>query len=340
MKTEQRGGALAVDDPRLAERVRAVFDQGRLLALPTETVYGLAAPIDRPDLVARVFELKGRPADNPLIVHVGTWEQARRVVSAWPEPAESLSRAFWPGPLTLVLPRAACVSDAITAGLDSVAVRMPDHPAALAVLRALDVPLVAPSANLFTRLSPTCAADVRAVFSAEQVEVIDGGPCRVGIESTIVGVDDQRRVLLWLRPGMLARAEVARHLPEGWRLAAAPAGADESDPRLAPGRMQTHYRPTRPLHVHVCRDRAECERLADRFQRDAARSLVVLPQSVEQAAGDLYRLLRAADTEGSQTIDLLLPSQRLHDPAWEGVINRLRKAASLWFQNTDRSKSD
>ncbi len=324
--------ALALNDPGLGARVREVFEQGRLLALPTETVYGLAAPIDRPDLIARVFELKGRPADNPLIVHVGTLGQARRVVSEWPEPAERLSRAFWPGPLTLVLPRAACIPDAVTAGLDTVAVRMPDHPAALAVLRALDVPLVAPSANLFTCLSPTSAADVRAVFSADQVEILDGGPCRVGIESTIVGIDSRRRRLLWLRPGMLERAEIVRHLPEGWRLEAPPASEAEGGPRQAPGRMEIHYRPTRPLHVHVCAGRADCDRLAERLRGDGARALVVLPEDANRAGRDLYRLLRQADGENPESIELLLPAERLRQPAWEGVINRLRKAATRWIQ--------
>ena len=326
--------ALDLNGPALGSRVRAVFEQGRLLALPTETVYGLAAPIDRPDLIARVFQLKGRPADNPLIVHVGTHEQAQRVVSEWPEPAESLSRAFWPGPLTLVLPRAACISDAVTAGRDTVAVRMPDHPAALAVLRALDVPLVAPSANLFTCLSPTSAADVEAVFSADQVEIIDGGPCRVGIESTIAGIDSCRRTLQWLRPGMLERAEILRHLPDGWRLEAPPDSEPEGQAGLAPGRMAAHYRPARPLHVHVCRDRGECEHLAQGLEGDGLRSVVMLPEPAARAARTLYQTLRAADQATTESIELLLPAEYLDHPAWEGVVNRLRKAATRWLQTS------
>ena len=326
---------LDLTDPALGARVREVFAQGRLLALPTETVYGLAAPIDRPDLIERVFELKGRPSDNPLIVHVGNEEQVRRVVSQWPEPAAALARAFWPGPLTLVLPRSENIIDAITAGLDTVAVRMPDHPAALAVLKALDVPLVAPSANLFTRLSPTCAADVRAVFPADQVEVIDGGACRVGIESTIVGVDAGRRRLVWLRPGMIARAEIERVLPPDWRLEDRPATDDVGPGQVAPGRMDTHYRPVRPLHVHVCRDRAEVDRLSERFRADARRSLLLLPDRPEQAARDFYRALRAADGQQRDSIELPLLLEQVQAQAWEGVVNRLRKAATLWLQSAN-----
>lgn len=330
---DDRSASIDATDPRLGERVRAVFDQGRLLALPTETVYGLAAPIDRPDLIARVFELKGRPPDNPLIVHVGSLGQARRVVSEWPEAAETLAGSYWPGPLTLVLRRSELISDAITAGRDTVAVRMPEHPVALAVLQALDVPLVAPSANLFTRLSPTCAADVRAAFPADLVEIIDGGPCRVGIESTIVAVEADQRRLVWLRPGMLDRDAISACLPQGWRLEIPVSSEDTPGARPAPGRMREHYRPRRPLHVRVYRDSVERARLLSCHQTDIARQVVELPDGAEQAARRLYRLLHQADQADPDSrlpIELLLPAARLTDPAWEGVVNRLAKAATRW----------
>lgn len=326
------GELMKLDAPELGARLHAVFDQGRLLALPTETVYGLAAPIDRPDLIARVFEFKGRPPDNPLIVHVGDLEQARRVTREWPEAAERLARAFWPGPLTLVLPRSDLVSDAITAGRDTVAVRMPDHPVALAMLRALDVPLVAPSANLFTRLSPTRAEDVRAVFPAQQVEVIDGGPCRVGIESTIVGIDSRRRSVSWLRPGQIDRAAIHRHLPVGWSLDA----ADDEDPagggQRAPGRMREHYRPSSPLHVHVYQHPAEAERLRAQLGNVAGVHLLELPEQADAVAQSLYRRLRAAEADDVASIELLLDARCLKDSSWEGIVNRLRKAATAWRQ--------
>lgn len=321
---------LSGDDPRLGVRLRELFDQGRLLALPTETVYGLAAPIDRPALIARVFELKGRPPTNPLIVHVGSREQAERCSRQWPAVAEALTQAFWPGPLTLVLPRSAQISDVITAGRDTVAVRMPDHPLALAVLRALDVPLVAPSANLFTRLSPTCAEDVRAVFAADHVEVMDGGHCRVGLESTIIAIDSSNRRLIWLRPGAIDREQIRRHLPEGWRLDA----SDDLDPedaaQRAPGRMREHYRPDTPLHVHLHGGRDHAEQLRERLQEQQGCCILELPETADLAAQSLYRRLRAADQESMSTIALLLDARHLSEPAWEAVINRLQKAASVW----------
>ena len=326
------GSVLSHDDPALGPRLQALFDQGRLLALPTETVYGLAAPIDRPDLIARIFELKGRPSSNPLIVHVGSCEQARRVSREWPDVAGALAQAFWPGPLTLVLPRSDRISDAITAGRDTVAVRMPDHSVALAVLRALDVPLVAPSANLFTRLSPTCAADVRAVFASDQVEVIDGGPCRIGLESTIVGIDPSKRRLLWLRPGAIDREQIRRQLPSGWQLEISSDLDPQAAAQCAPGRMREHYRPDTPLHVHLHGGIDHAERLRAGLSHQGRRCIVELPQTAELAARMLYRLLRAADREHPGSIELLLDARHLSEPAWEAVINRLRKAATGWHR--------
>ncbi|MGY6555522.1 MAG: L-threonylcarbamoyladenylate synthase [Wenzhouxiangella sp.] len=329
-------GELALDPyaAELGDALRDLFDRGRLLALPTETVYGLAAPIDRPDLIARIFALKGRPPSNPLIVHVGSLEQARRVAGDWPEVAEVLAQAFWPGPLTLVLPRSAQIDDAITAGRDTVAVRMPDHPVALAVLRALDVPLVAPSANLFTRLSPTRAEDVRAVFPRDQVEIIDGGPCQVGLESTIVGLDSAKRCLLWLRPGAIDREQIRRHLPSAWRLEVPAAMDPEGAAQSAPGRMREHYRPDTPLHVHLHTGSDHAERLRVSLHKQGRPCILELPDTPETAARELYRLLRSADREGADSIELLLDARHLAAPAWEAVINRLYKAASIWHQPT------
>ncbi len=310
--------ALAVDP-------RAVFAAGRLIALPTETVYGLAAPIDRPDLVARIFELKGRPASNPLIVHVGSIEQARSCVSQWPELAQRLAERFWPGPLTLVLPKAAHISDAITAGQPTVALRMPDHPLALAILNASPAPLVAPSANLFTRLSPTRAEDVRAVFEPADVEVVDGGPCRVGIESTILGLDIDTRTLRWLRPGQISQSDITAELPPGWKLKVISERSKEAID-VTPGRMQEHYRPAKPLTVVIS------ERSAETVFSDvgAGWRLVSLPQEASAAARQLYRALREADQDHVARLGLCLPPCCLDQPPWEGVVNRLRKAASQW----------
>ena len=306
----------------------AVFAAGKLLALPTETVYGLAAPIDRLDLVARVFELKGRPSTNPLIVHVGSLNQARACVREWPALAQRLAERFWPGPLTLVLPKADDVSELITAGQPTVALRMPDHPIALALLKASPAPLVAPSANLFTRLSPTRAEDVRAVFDPADVEVVDGGPCRVGIESTIIALDPVRRSLTWLRPGLISQDEIRAELPADWQWAQ-PTASPETASQQAPGQMREHYRPAKPLTVVVSRRPPEA--VFSATDRSGQRwALVTLATDPTLAARQLYAALREAGQTSSDRLGLVLPPENLADPAWEGIVNRLRKAASEW----------
>lgn len=306
-----------------------VFEQGRLLGLPTETVYGLAAPIDRPDLIARIFELKGRPPTNPLIVHVGTLDQARLCVQSWPAIAGVLAEQFWPGPLTLVLPRSDRISDVITAGQNTVALRMPDHPVALAVLRASPVPLVAPSANLSTRVSPTSADDVAAAFSADDVTVLDGGPCRVGIESTIVAVDEPNQRLTVLRPGMIDRIVLKAVLPADWQLVERTEETVQDD-LVAPGQMRQHYRPARPLTVQVMAGEDAMAEARRKLSRQPDMALIELADDPDQAARDLYRSLRRADAGPVERLVLLLPASRLVDPAWAGIVNRLTRAASHW----------
>lgn len=312
-------------------QLAGAFDQGRLIAIPTETVYGLAAPIDRPELIDRIFALKGRPAENPLIVHVAGRAQARRCVDRWPALAETLAEQFWPGPLTLVLPRSSRISDRITAGQDTVALRMPDHPLALALIETLDTPVVAPSANLFTRLSPTSAGDVAEVFSADDVLVLDGGRCRVGIESTIVAVDEAARTLWWLRPGQIDQAGLRALLPPGWRLSS-PAQNDPGERLAAPGSMVIHYRPHKPLRVTLGANQDEVKRLVSRLRAEPRSALVELPDQPDLAARELYAALRRADALPGRFIDLVLPADCLAEPAWEGVVNRLRKSASAWDQ--------
>jgi len=304
---------------------QSVFAENRLLALPTETVYGLAAPIDRPDLIARVFELKERPADHPLIVHVGSVEQARSCVADWPSAAEALGDKFWPGPLTLVLPKSDRISDAITAGQSTVALRMPDHPLALELLKRAEVPMVAPSANPFTRLSPTRAADVAQAFSSDDVAVVDGGPCQVGIESIIVALDSNNNMARVLRPGIISEQAISEALPADWKLAD-PSGASAR----APGQLAAHYRPSSPLRVEVLNQQ---NALDDRFEALSAsvdQTVIQLPAEAELAARDLYALLRTADSENTGELVILLLEDQRCDPAWGGIINRLEKAASTW----------
>src|SRR5580658_2956511 len=184
-----------------ASRIRS----GEVVAFPTETVYGLGANALDAAAVHKIYELKGRPMASPLIVHVASIEMAREIVAEWPPLAESLARRWWPGPLTLVLPKKPAIPDIVTAGLPTVGVRMPNHPIALELIEEAGVPIAAPSANKFMELSPTTAEHVRAAFG-DAVEVLDGGPTQVGIESTVVVIENGAVKLL--RPGMISLGEI------------------------------------------------------------------------------------------------------------------------------------
>lgn len=288
----------------LAEAAR-LLREGGVAAFPTETVYGLGANALDAKAVARIYELKGRPSTSPLIVHVASVEMARPLVRTWPEAAERLAAKWWPGPLTLVLPKRAEVPDVVTAGLDTVGIRMPAHPVALALLREAGVPLAAPSANRFTQLSPTSAEHVRAAFG-EAVPVLDGGPCEVGIESTVVSLAGERPVLL--RPGMVTREELEEVLgPMGE--AAPTEGAHAS-----PGLHERHYQPRTPLLVTAAPP-----------AEGKGRYLRVEDLSREPAvyARRLYAELHRLDAEGLDWIAVEPPPG---GPAWEGIRDRLRRA--------------
>lgn len=225
------------------ERAAAILRAGGIVAMPTETVYGLAANAFDPRAVARVFEAKRRPSFDPLIVHVQAPEELRRVATEIPPAVQALAARFWPGPLTVVLPKQPGVPDLVTSGLPTVAVRMPDHPLALALIRAAGVPLAAPSANPFGYISPTTAEHVRRQLGNAVDYILDGGPCRVGVESTIVAWRDGEPVLL--RAGGLPVEEIEHVLgPVGRVRATAAPGRPE-----APGQLEQHYAPRTPLRL-------------------------------------------------------------------------------------------
>lgn len=229
------------DIDRAATWLRA----GELVAFPTETVYGLGADATNAGAVAAIYAAKGRPAFNPLIVHAADAASAQRYVT-WSDTAEVLARAFWPGPLTLVLPLRSGhgIASLVTAGLDTLAVRVPAHPAARALLRAVDRPIAAPSANPSGRISPTTAAHVLAGLSGRIAAVVDDGPCPVGLESTIVGLAGDTAPLL-LRPGGLAEDALTAAL--GHPLTRPEASA----PLSAPGQLASHYAPTAPVILNA-----------------------------------------------------------------------------------------
>jgi L-threonylcarbamoyladenylate synthase len=309
---------------RAADALRA----GRLVAFPTETVYGLGADASSPDAVHRLFSVKGRPPDHPVIVHVRGIDQLGAWARAVPETAATLAAACWPGPMTLVLPRAPHVPDAVTGGLDTIGLRVPDQPVALALLEEFGGGVAAPSANRFGRVSPTTAADVRADLGDDVDIVLDGGPCRVGVESTIV--DCSRPVPAILRLGGVPRERVEELL--GARVPLLVAGEVR-----APGTLGSHYAPRARVELVDADRLAVCARaelaagvrvgvIAERVpdELDARVDVVGRPADVEDYAHSLYRFLRDADTRALDVVLVVPPSS---DGLGEAVADRLHRAA-------------
>ncbi len=305
----------------------AVLRRGGLVAFPTETVYGLGADAENPEAVARIFTAKGRPANHPLIVHIGHAELLERWAADIPPPARWLVQRFWPGPLTLILKRARRVPDAVTGGQDTVGLRVPDHPMALALLAAFDGGIAAPSANRFGRVSPTAAAHVHAELGEAVDCILDGGPCRVGIESTILDLSDGHPRLL--RPGAITAAALEAVL--GQPLAATPGDA----PRV-PGALPCHYAPRTPLALIPPDDlKAEVNRHLEKGVRVAvlARSVTtphaqcvwqVMPADPGGYARELYARLRVLDAlHADHLLIEALPTEAI----WQAVRDRLARAA-------------
>jgi L-threonylcarbamoyladenylate synthase len=286
-----------------AERIRA----GELVAFPTETVYGLGANALDPAAIAKIYELKGRPETSPLIVHAASIEMARALVTEWPPPAEALAQKYWPGPLTLVLPKAPSISDMVTAGLWTVGVRVPAHPVALELIREAGVPIAAPSANRFAGLSPTTAQHVRDAFG-DAVPVLDGGPCQVGIESTVVSLVGGKLTLL--RPGMIALPNIEQ--------AAAPSAAHPS-----PGMHARHYSPRTPLILSCTPDSHGAYLWMTR--PTASAHSVQMPNHPATYAARLYGALHELDREDWPSITVEPPPDTSE---WAAVVDRLRRAAT------------
>ncbi|SDI07890.1 MULTISPECIES: L-threonylcarbamoyladenylate synthase [Bradyrhizobium] len=301
--------------------------EGGLVAFPTETVYGLGADATNPAAIARLYQAKGRPAFNPLIAHVGDISAARQI-ARFDDAAMALAEAFWPGPLTLVLPKTegCAVAELATAGLDTVAIRIPAHPVARDILRLFGRPVAAPSANLSGHVSPTTAAHVESDLSGRIDLIVDGGAVAVGVESTIVGCFDQPMLL---RPGGLARTEIERVL--GRALLQPPVDADsDSGQPLAPGMLASHYAPRARVRLHA--DRIEPGEALLAFGLgaisgiDAASAVMNLSArgDLAEAAANLFGFLRALDAKGVRTIAVMpIPDEGLG----EAINDRLRRAA-------------
>lgn len=321
---------------RAADLLRA----GELVALPTETVYGLGADALNPEAVAKIFAAKGRPADHPLIVHLPDAEHLPRWARSIPKEAIALARAFWPGPLTLILKREEGVPDAVTGGQDTVGLRVPDHPVALALLRAFDSGIAAPSANRFGRISPTTAAHVREELGDKVAAVLDGGPCEVGIESTIL--DLSRDLPEVLRPGAIGADDIARVIGRRPRVRGesepneAEEGAAEQAPRVS-GALAAHYAPRTPLRLipslnlveEAATLAAEGSRVAVLAHacpdpHDARLIWSAAPADPAGYGHALYARLRALDAEGA---DFILVETPPHSPSWTAIADRLGRAA-------------
>jgi L-threonylcarbamoyladenylate synthase len=319
-------------DPAALSRAGEILRAGGLVAFPTETVYGLGAHALNEAAVARIFAAKGRPAYNPLIVHVVDEDAARRLTADWPQAAAALARTFWPGPLTLVLPKADTVPDLVTAGLPSVALRVPAHPLAHALLRAAGVPVAAPSANRFTELSPTTAAHVRKGLGDRVDLILDGGATDVGIESTVLDLTGDRPTLL--RPGSISVSAIESVV--------GPIGRADDQPaetaRPSPGMLDRHYSPKARLRLYPV---GAGERILTDQARETGAGLrvgVILMSAAPSSsplvrmlgrdpnayARDLYAALHELDDLGCEAIFVESPPEQ---GEWDGVRDRLMRAA-------------
>ena len=315
-------------DPGEIDRAARLLRAGGLVAFPTETVYGLGANALDAEAVARIYAVKGRPATSPLIVHVASIEMAQSLIKNWPEVADRLARRFWPGPLTLVLEKQPAIPAIVTADLSTVGLRMPAHPIALALIRAAGVPLAAPSANRFTELSPTTAEHVRRSLGSDVDYILDGGPCTVGIESTVLslaGWSTGSQPIL-LRPGGIPRIEME---PLIGRIAMADDPA--SGPHPAPGLHPRHYSPRTTLYLATngrLPDQGQGQGIYLQHQNPPSRTNVTIhqmPQSAADYAAALYEVLHQADAGNYSWIAVDLPPST---PEWEAIQDRLQRAAT------------
>jgi L-threonylcarbamoyladenylate synthase len=309
-------------DAELDRAVRAL-GHGDAIGFPTETVYGLGADAGNPAAVRRVFELKGRPAAHPLIVHLAAAAELENWTRRVPEPARRLAARFWPGPLTLILPRAPGVLDEVTGGQESVGIRVPRHPLARRLLEAFGGGIAAPSANRYGRVSPTTAQHVRDEFGAQVPVVLDGGPCEVGLESTIVSCLGE---LLLLRPGGIPASALEAEIGPLRR-------ARQGEGPRAPGTTVAHYAPVTPLRAlegaafeAACRVPGVAVLARSPGPADFAGCLwIEAPRDAEAYGHDLYANLRRLDGAGAKSIVL----ERVPGGGgWEAVRDRLERAAA------------
>ncbi|QLY25796.1 L-threonylcarbamoyladenylate synthase [Bdellovibrio sp. KM01] len=328
------------------KKAQQILEEGGVIGLPTETVYGLAARIDIPSAIEKIFTTKERPFFDPLIVHVSSIEMAKKVTAYWGPASQALAEVFWPGPLTLILPKDNSINSMITSGLESVGIRMPNHPLALALIQEVNVPLAAPSANKFGRTSPTSATHVRVEFKNENVFVMDGGDCQIGIESTVLLVRHrpEKVELSILRRGHILKSDLEKVLQgKGFTFEF----IEQVDKRESPGHMKHHYMPPIPLIVST-----DAQRPVDDILKEVNQKLSLLPDEIESikiikpqngiakaeilklsqdpllATREFYGKLREAAQNGADCILFYKESHQVGE-RWESLFDRLNKAASL-----------
>ncbi len=317
------------------ERAKAVLEAGGIVALPTETVYGLAASIRSEEGIRRIFAIKERPFFDPLIVHISDLEQKTQVIRHWPEVADFLAKRFWPGPLTMVLPKHPELSPLITAGLDTVGIRMPAHPIARKLIEECRFPLAAPSANKFGKTSPTKAEHVRKGFEKEELLILDGGQSEVGLESTVVAIEERegKDVLTVLRPGAITQAILESALKERNK----PYELHKGSSLASPGNAEHHYMPNIPLVIveqeelnlkqamrdEICRDFG--------FERTVPSAELRLDANPKIAARSLYVRLRECSDSGASFIYAVRHKEQ-DGGLWDAIWDRLSRAASRVYK--------
>jgi L-threonylcarbamoyladenylate synthase len=305
-----------------------ILRDGGLVAFATETVYGLGADATNSLAVKKIFTAKGRPSTNPLIVHVAQEQIARRFAAAWPETAVRLAARFWPGPLTLVLPKSPAIVTEVTAGGDTVGLRVPNHPLAIELLRSFGGAVAAPSANRANHISPTSAADVRAELGSRVDLILDGGSCDVGIESTVIDLTPARPRIL--RPGGVSREQIEQVIGDVDLFAGS---VDPRTPAMSPGQQFRHYSPMSPAFWF---DRASRSHVMQGLNGVAlllgasggsAGKVVEMPENPIVYARELYHTLRVIDERHPAAIYIEMPPD---EPRWAAVRDRLMRACAHW----------
>ncbi len=283
-----------------------ILNNEGVVAIPTETVYGLAGKIDSTIAINKIFKIKERPFFDPLIVHVSSIEMAKKLTLDFPPIANKLAKKFWPGPLTIILDKNDSVSDLITSGLSRVGIRIPDNRLTLKLIEQLDTPLAAPSANKFKKTSPTSKEHVYDEFG-DEVFVLDDGESQVGIESTVVGVFKDHIEIY--RPGMITKEDILDVLPD--------IKVEYKESPVAPGQLNHHYMPTKPLTLAD-----ETFNITDEY------AVWKIESAPELAARSLYSKLRLLDKSDKKKILFILDKRFKNDNKWLGILNRLKKAKS------------